>query len=317
MRIGWTLFSRPITRIRSSSISRLPFTQASRCTGGTRTTRSRQGSTMTSESAWSLERVRLLITEKVRERQDLEFKESLPAPGKNEGIGKIVSAMANSGGGTIVYGIVEDDQSRAGAASNPAVSLEGTPERIAEVARNAVDEPVAVETLSLEDAPGTGRGFLVVLVPGSDRVPHFADHVAWSRADIVTYRMSRKEIGALFARSSGFAEEFHLKAGSRPPHVVGTLKRQTHSPSRRLLLVFTNLGDTAAKNVDIQFKSAKAKIRQPTALPIPSLQPAAPYQVPVEFDASTFTPSVEVAITWEDEDGRNSNEEQTLSRPYE
>lgn len=62
---------------------------------------------------WTEKRLQKLVNDGVRESTELEYKDSRDidgSEGKRTGISKVVSAMANSAGGTIIYGIAGKDK---------------------------------------------------------------------------------------------------------------------------------------------------------------------------------------------------------------
>ena len=114
------------------------------------------------------------IAAKARETVDLDWKGAGSYPpnekGKNE-IAKDVSAMANSGGGVLVYGMAEDKQGCAHALEP--VALDQSEQRIREVVASRVFPlpevslfPVAVSGAQ----PGTGCH--IIAIPPSSMAPH-------------------------------------------------------------------------------------------------------------------------------------------------
>ena len=156
--------------------------------------------------------------ERFEETIRLEFKREMPDAGKNDRMARLIASMANSDGGTIIYGIEEDDDGRA-IALYP-FNVGKSAERVVLVAQNVLDEPLILTSVySIPYEADPTKGFLVVDVPKSDRGPHVTDGKAWGRTAKNTAALSRRQIGELFARSPGFANEFGLTV-SRPGMIL-------------------------------------------------------------------------------------------------
>lgn len=119
----------------------------------------------------------------VSERSDLDWKSSLPLTATDEDgkraqqseLAKDIAAMANSGGGMIVYGVDERrraDTSAAGQIQPVGPITESTLQTISQIAGNLIYPPV----MSLHLVPLAGQdadvGVLVMLVPDSPDAPH-------------------------------------------------------------------------------------------------------------------------------------------------
>ena len=207
----------------------------------------------------TLDDLKRIVTEKLEETTHLEFKRELPEPGKNDSLARSLATLANTEGGVIIYGIVEED-GRATALAP--IDLKDAPERVGLVAQS-VDEPVRLTNLlTIEAEGGHGKGFLVVEVPSSERAPHLYKGAALGGAGRVTVPLSRRQVGEIFARSSGFAQEFGLRLG-RPGQILLTLVREPYQESHsafgkapevhtgyRYDLVIENVGETDVFDVD-------------------------------------------------------------------
>jgi hypothetical protein len=154
----------------------------------------------------------LLVTEAFEESTILEFKRQLPDPGKNDDLVRDIAAMANTDGGTMIFGIEEDENGRA--RRLVPFELAQAVERVSQIARR-MDEPLTVDVFAIADPDQEGKGFLVLVVPRSERAPHLFNGLALGRASKNNYALTRRQLGQLYARSKGFAEEFGL-SHSRP-----------------------------------------------------------------------------------------------------
>lgn len=209
------------------------------------------------KSIGDLERI---IKEGLEETERLEFKKHLPESGKNDDIAKDVSAMANAEGGVIIYGVEEDKTGRA-LELHP-LPLSGVVERVNMVVNSNLDEPVLLEdifTLEQEE----GKGYLVVVVPKSERAPHIFNGCAFGRVSKGNVPLNRRRIGELFARSPGFAEEFGLimKTPGRI-HVRSEVESYIYQSSKgkektryRYYLVLLNDGNSEVTDISLEIVS--------------------------------------------------------------
>ncbi|NMW43922.1 ATP-binding protein [Mobiluncus mulieris] len=113
-----------------------------------------------------------LVSKRVREQADLDFKQKLYHP-KNEKdkkeLVKDVCAMANSGGGWIVCGIAEKDSA---AAQVVGVDIDITTETdIHQMLENRIDPPVAIDIRVYQDA-SRDKNLVAIRVPDSADKPH-------------------------------------------------------------------------------------------------------------------------------------------------
>lgn len=193
----------------------------------------------------TLDDLMLLVEERAPEGLQLEFKRELPASGKNDDLARDIASFANAGGGAIVYGVEEDPQGRA--SRLVPFGLSGAPERVNQVAQTLLDEGLPVDEILAIEQNG-GKGYLVVVVPPSSRAPHFQKGVAFGRAGATTAPLSRRQIGELFAKFPGFAEEFGL-VNRRPGRVSARLEQHQRGDSYHRL-VLENDGEDNVNEVD-------------------------------------------------------------------
>lgn len=103
------------------------------------------------------------------ETPTFDAKAELPTPKKNASLAIDVAAMTTDGG-VLIYGIAEDDD---GQPTIPEpIELEGAGQRIDQIVATSISEVpfVRIEELRLDSDPA--RGYLVVVVPQSERAPH-------------------------------------------------------------------------------------------------------------------------------------------------
>lgn len=161
--------------------------------------------------------LRPLVKDRVPETDVLEFKRQIDGGAK---VGRPLAAMANGRGGTVLFGVVEQNSR---AAELKPVSLAEAAEQLPNMARDVVDEPLLLEEV-LPIYTADDRGVLVVRVAPSVRAPHFVGGCALIRSGPTSRPMTAHEVGVAFARRGrAFIEEFR-----RPRH-RGDL------PARRLV----------------------------------------------------------------------------------
>jgi schlafen family protein len=114
-----------------------------------------------------------LIDHQVAETFDLDYKGELYGTRDQDkrDLAGDVAALANTAGGIIILGIVEDDQARAESASLVELSEDekGRMQKI--IASNVAPIPV-FDILPIANAPDTGQGFYIIAVPRSPMAPH-------------------------------------------------------------------------------------------------------------------------------------------------
>lgn len=256
-----------------------------------------------------------MVKERLEETIRLEFKRELPAPGDNEKLAKVLAAMANTDGGSVIYGVEEDEDGRAKALQPFAVGKAA--ERVTLVAGRAIDEPLLLpDVYSIVDAQNAELGYLVVSVPRSDRAPHFVDGKAWGRTAKTRVTLSRRQVGELFARTPSFAEEFGLVVG-RPGRIRVVASSEAYQQSvpfeagkietqRDYFLVFENDGDTAVFDASWEWVPQDVEEGADASLPFlpnnpfprDTLPAGANVKVPVIFQMNTG--ALEVRTRWRD-----------------
>ncbi|MEV8183417.1 RNA-binding domain-containing protein [Specibacter sp. NPDC078692] len=106
----------------------------------------------------------------VHEEADLDWKQELPGRGSSPETTKDIAAMANSGGGVIVYGVAETS-GRADAINE--VSIHEA-DRAILLAAAAAARPIVqgMALVPLASSEGASTGVVVAIVPGSPNAPH-------------------------------------------------------------------------------------------------------------------------------------------------
>ena len=159
---------------------------------------------------WTLERVQRLVDDRVPETEQLEYKRELAGEATTI---KPWAGLGNSGGGHVVYGIEEDDLSRA-SALHP-IGLDGVREKIEQVKRN-VDPPVDLTITTLPIAE-LASGFCIVKVePAVPGRIHLVGGRAPVRDGATTRYMTSEEIRRWIVESEGLPTPVEPRRG-RPP----------------------------------------------------------------------------------------------------
>jgi hypothetical protein len=258
-----------------------------------------------------------LLQDRAPERDDLDFKRGI---GETSTAARALAAMANTRGGTIVFGIVEQHSRAAG--KNP-IDLRGAAERVANVARDSIDEPlILADARPIHEQGDTG--FLVIRVDASDRAPHLVNGQGFIRSGPTIRPVTVREMGELFARrGESFLREFRVQLKT-PADVVAELEteRSTEFDLRgvprtrtRHELVLTNRGDADAQNVEFEFLTVDGKPAQSAHVvrqgPIRLLRSGTSVRIPVSFTMGPDQPS-ELKVAWEDEAGQLQEAHQSL-----
>ncbi|MCH8853460.1 MAG: ATP-binding protein [Planctomycetes bacterium] len=242
-----------------------------------------------------------IVEERIQESTTLEFKSQLPEPSKNFDLAKAIAALSNTAGGCIIYGIAEDDDSRA--SKTTPFHLAGCTERIALVAQT-LDEPVSPrEIYTVEQSEGIG--YAIVDLEFSDRAPHFLDGTVFGRTPKTITTLSRRQVGELFSRSRGFVDEFQLHQ-AKP----GRLLVQGRNDDGGSWISFRNVGETEIFDVDWLDREDSGLIITVIAgwpFPVPTLHPGQEIVQHVQYalGRGPFT----VKTTWCDSQGEVNSDD--------
>src|SRR5713226_2515992 len=136
----------------------------------------------------------------LRETHALELKREVASgDAANKELAADLASLANDGG-LLFIGI--DEATGPGLAPVP---LAGLAERIEQVARTRVDEPLLLTFAQIESSSQAGHGYLVVRVPASPRAPHMANSRYWGRGDKTKHHLSNADVERLMARRARWA----------------------------------------------------------------------------------------------------------------
>lgn len=121
------------------------------------------------------EHIRALVTNRVSEAADLEFKGKVPDGSERERVKlllKPAAALANSIGGVIVYGVEEDAQ-KLSAAAAPGVSLSDATElQMRQAIASNISPLPLFDLVRVYDSPARDHGFYLLIVAAGGSTPH-------------------------------------------------------------------------------------------------------------------------------------------------
>ena len=113
--------------------------------------------------------IEAISSSSLEESATFDAKRDLPSPKTNSEIAKDVAAMANDGG-VLIYGIGEDEH-QCPTKLNP-IAIVGQAERVTQIVQISIAEPPRIKVLSIRTSTDPSKGYLVVVVPASERAPH-------------------------------------------------------------------------------------------------------------------------------------------------
>ena len=161
--------------------------------------------------------LQVLCDIRMPEDVDLDFKrdDSYTTSGQDglDELAKDVTALANARGGLIIIGIVEDSQGCAESLSEVAVSDNKIGQMYNGLRARVVPYLPDVWIGNRETAAGSGRGYMLIAVPGSAIAPHAVrmtsrPQYSWARrVGRTTAWLEESEIAALYRDRFRLAEE--------------------------------------------------------------------------------------------------------------
>ncbi|MEV8194753.1 ATP-binding protein [Rhodococcus pyridinivorans] len=129
----------------------------------------------------------------LEETHYLDLKREL-SPGKSgsKGIAKDIAAFAIDGG-VILVGVDEGDDPTQRPSLSPQ-PLEGMAERVEQIGRASISDPVQVQTTAIPSTDDASKGYLVVRIDPSPRAPHMVDGRYYGRGDKTNLTLSNDEV---------------------------------------------------------------------------------------------------------------------------
>lgn len=144
--------------------------------------------------------------------ESVTFDAKREIPAKNIETAKDVSALANTSGGVLIYGIDEDENGFPNVL-NP-IDLEGQRERIEAIIRTSIDEVPVFKITAIQTQADRSKGYLIVIVPPSERAPHMVivkgERRFYGRGETGNYVLSQDEVARLYERRKLSIESISL-----------------------------------------------------------------------------------------------------------
>lgn len=156
----------------------------------------------------SFEDVRALIITRIEEGLTLDYKRDL---GNNKEMAKDISALANTEGGTLIYGINSEDRIPTALSWIGGDNIE---ERIQNVAATSIYPKVEGIAVSRYPNPSNDKqAIYVVQVPKSIHAPHMCDNRYYKRHGSISIAMDHEEVKtALLGKGRTAALTFEISA---------------------------------------------------------------------------------------------------------
>lgn len=186
---------------------------------------------MAEQDTWQEADLLQLVSEGADESLELDFKESgalQKTDGKKRDLSKDVSAFANSAGGTLVYGIIEDQETHVASALDDGFDpTEISKEWIEQVINSNIQPRIsgvrihAVELVT----HNPGNVAYVVTVPRSSTAHQAADKRYYKRYNFESVRMEHYEIIDVLNRAVGSELELQFLIGGITEGVVNFTRR--------------------------------------------------------------------------------------------
>ena len=173
---------------------------------------------------FSLEMIDEAIAQAIEEDTNLDWKEALPHKEQKDKFAKDTAAMANSGGGVIVYGVkeVEGPSSAAGSATGVSGWGDAEERRLRQITYSAIQPPV--HGLTFEVAEHGGVTVVAMSVPSSPEAPHLVwqknAFVAPVRYGAGTEFMRERDLEQAYLRRFTARDDFRHAIGERTRQVV-------------------------------------------------------------------------------------------------
>lgn len=147
-----------------------------------------------------------LIENKIKESLTLEYKSEL---GENDEIAKDISAFANTLGGTIIYGIHEDDGIPT---SFSFIKSNGIKERIESVILSHAQPKIeGCKITPIEDPNDSSMAIFVVEIPESLNAPHMVNHRYYKRYNFASVPMDDHDVkDSIFKKGLRRGLEFEI-----------------------------------------------------------------------------------------------------------
>lgn len=130
----------------------------------------------------------------LEETHYLDLKREIPSGSRaNKELARDMAQFAIDGG-VLVVGVEEVKDHPPELRPQP---IAGLSERVEQIARTAIDPPLAVSTTAIPSGDSPGVGYLLIHVPASAQAPHMVDGTYHGRGDKTRHRLSDAEVRRL------------------------------------------------------------------------------------------------------------------------
>lgn len=144
----------------------------------------------------------------LEETASFDGKAGLPDPKRNSSLAVDVAAMSTEGG-TLLYGIGEDENKRLAVLSP--IELRDAGDRIGQIVSTSIAEVPFIDIREYACADDPSKGYIVVVVPQSARAPHQVtvgnDRRFYGRGAKGNRRLSEGEIARLYQRRLAWEQD--------------------------------------------------------------------------------------------------------------
>ncbi len=220
---------------------------------------------------WDVNDLLDMVKAGTQESIELDFKESkalLNVKGQKDvryEVSKDVSALANSAGGVLIYGMVEDKHTHVAASldagSDPKVITKEWLQQIINSTIHQKIEGVRVNQIPLTN-PKPGNVAYVVYVPQSTRTPHQAlDKKFYKRYEFESVPMEEYEVRDLYHRSE--VPDLRIEFMLQKTEVIMNQEMGISEPFRLGANIFNNAIEPANHAIISLLIDARLRIEQP------------------------------------------------------
>ncbi len=201
---------------------------------------------MAEHDTWQEADLLQLVSEKADESLELDFKESgalQKTDGKKRDLSKDVSAFAHSAGGTLIYGIIEDQETHAASALDDGFDPTDISKEWVEQVINSNIQPrisgVRIHAVDLiTHKPGNVA--YVVTVPKSSTAHQAADRRYYKRFNFQSVQMEDYEIRDVMQRVSASRISIHAEIGGKTEGDCKFLMRGNNQAAPLITFVIEN-----------------------------------------------------------------------------
>ncbi|MDA0242863.1 MAG: ATP-binding protein [Chloroflexi bacterium] len=143
-----------------------------------------------------------VLSGNLEETTVFDVKRDLPSSKKNLDIAIDIAAMTVDGG-VIIYGI-DEDQDGCPTILSPLDNFRNQKERIDQIIRTCIVEPPTIHIEPIPSSMDSSKGYLVVVVPQSERAPHMViaknEYCYYGRTSSGNFKLTEGQVAQLYQR---------------------------------------------------------------------------------------------------------------------